>query len=174
MRIINLLIIIGVINISCTSSKKSEWRTETIKQEVIDTELAFSNFSKQYGFARALAKYAADDAIKLNPRNYATIGKLQLQKEAEADTVGISQGIITWKPLKIDVSESGDLASAFGDYYYTFKLEQTTRDTTLYGNYITIWKKQTDGTWKFIIDGGNPTPGATTDLMLETMDLINE
>jgi ketosteroid isomerase-like protein len=24
---------------------------------------------------------------------------------------------------------------------------------------LTIWQKQSDGTWKFVVDGGNVTPG---------------
>jgi hypothetical protein len=27
-----------------------------------------------------------------------------------------------------------------------------------YGNYMSVWKKQDDGSWKFVLDGGNTTP----------------
>ncbi len=27
-----------------------------------------------------------------------------------------------------------------------------------YGKYVTIWKKQADGTWKFVVDVGNKSP----------------
>lgn len=151
---------------SCAIPKKEDGDKEKIKQEIIAIELAFSNYSKQHGFAKALAEYAAPDVIKLNPRMFATFGKAELQHEAKADSIGSSEGVLTWKPLKVDVSESGDMASAFGDWYYSYKLPATAKDTTLYGNYITVWKKQKDGTWKFIIDGGNPTPGPTTDSLL--------
>jgi ketosteroid isomerase-like protein len=31
-------------------------------------------------------------------------------------------------------------------------------DTTLFGNYITVWKKQSDGSWKYVSDAGSNTP----------------
>lgn len=135
--------------------------------EVVDNDLAFSDFSQKNGFAKALAEYAAPDAIKLNPRQYSTFGKEQLQKEAAADSLGSSEGALTWKPMKVHVSDAGDMAAAFGDWYFTFKSPKTSNDTTLYGNYTTVWKKQADGTWKFILDSGNPVPGPTTEQMLQ-------
>ncbi len=30
--------------------------------------------------------------------------------------------------------------------------------TTTYGNYVTVWKRQPDGKWKYVLDGGNTTP----------------
>ena len=145
---------------------KSVEELKQIEKEIIEMEKAFSNYSEQHGFAKALAEYSADNAIKLNTRQFATFGKEELQKEAAMDSTGSTQGTLTWKPLKIQVSESGDMAAAFGDWYYKFKSPKTMRDTTIYGNYITVWEKQKNGTWKFIIDGGNPAPGPTTDQML--------
>lgn len=152
---------------ACSTSKKSEEELEKIKQDVIDNDIAFSRYSQQNGFAKALAHYAADNSIKLNPRQYATFGKAELQKQADADSTGSSEGALTWQPKKVDVSQSGDLAAAFGDWYFSFKSPRTKRDTVIYGNYITVWSKQEDGSWKFILDGGNPVPGPTTDEMLE-------
>lgn len=167
MKTKDVLIVIGIVCFSCSRLVKTEQNSEGIKQDIINIEQAFSDYSKQHGFAKAIAEYAADDVIKLNSGRFAAFGKAQLRKEANVDSIGSSQGTLTWKPLKVDVSESGDMASAFGDWYFTFKLPETFKDTTLYGNYITVWKKQKDGTWKFIIDGGNPNQGPTSDIMLE-------
>jgi len=37
-------------------------------------------------------------------------------------------------------------------------LTKTGADTVIYGVYVSIWKKQKDGSWKYILDGGNTTP----------------
>jgi ketosteroid isomerase-like protein len=34
------------------------------------------------------------------------------------------------------------------------------KDTTIFGTYTSIWKKQSDGTWKFVLDTGNEGVGA--------------
>ncbi len=159
-------IFIACFSLACAPKKITEAELEKIKQEVIDIDLEFSSFSKENGFAKALAKYAADDAIKLNPRQYAAFGKTQLQKEADADSTSSSEESLTWQPKKVHVSASGDLAAAFGDWYFNFKSPRTNNDTIVYGNYLTVWKKQADGTWKYVFDGGNAVPGPTTEEML--------
>jgi ketosteroid isomerase-like protein len=57
---------------------------------------------------------------------------------------------ITWQPFKAEAS--GDLGYTIGNWKYQ------TKDTIMYGNYCTIWKRQQDGNWKFVFDGGNNTP----------------
>ena len=56
---------------------------------------------------------------------------------------------LTWKPDGGEIATSGDLGFTYGIY----KLEM--KDTVLKGTYVSIWKKQTDGKWKFVLDSGN-------------------
>jgi ketosteroid isomerase-like protein len=47
-----------------------------------------------------------------------------------------------------------------GDLGYTYELfTVTAKDTTMQGTYVSIWKKQKDGNWKFVLDTGNPGGG---------------
>ena len=56
---------------------------------------------------------------------------------------------------KAEASEN--IGYTFGWWkYYTKK--KSGSDTVYQGVYITVWKKQKDGTWKYVIDGGNDTP----------------
>jgi hypothetical protein len=48
---------------------------------------------------------------------------------------------------------SNNQADILGNWKYV------TPDTTMYGLYYTIWKRQTDGKWKWSVDGGNNMPG---------------
>jgi ketosteroid isomerase-like protein len=59
---------------------------------------------------------------------------------------------ISWEPYKAEASSSGDLGYTLGNW------KLVTPDTTYYGNYYTAWKKGKDGTWKWVVDGGNNTP----------------
>ena len=164
-----VLILLLTLVSACSIPQADKVDLARIEQEILAVEKAFSDYSEQNGFAKALAEYASEDVIKLNHNEHPTLGKAQLQKEAMLDSIGSRQGTITWKPLKIWVAESGDMASAFGDWYFKDRSHGITNDSTLYGNYVTVWVKQNDGTWKFAIDGGNPTPGPTTDAMLDLL-----
>ena len=62
---------------------------------------------------------------------------------------------LTWEPLRADIAASGDLGWTTGRYTSTAALpDGTTRSGQ--GRYVTIWRKQTDGSWKVVMDLGNP------------------
>ena len=63
---------------------------------------------------------------------------------------------LTWEPLRADIAASGDLGWTTG----TYVSEATAADGTKRrgeGRYVTIWRKQADGSWKVVMDLGNPT-----------------
>lgn len=101
------------------------------------------------GFHKTLLLYADDSVVKPQEGQLPVIGKQALIKywAGKDETKDIS-----WSPYKAEASKSGELGYTLGNWKFV------TKDTTLYGNYYTIWKKQNDGKWKFIVDGGNNTP----------------
>ncbi len=109
------------------------------------------------GMQEAFIKYAADDVVKLRPGEAPIMNKPDLEKMfAEHAQDGVLK--FQWTPVKADIAASGDLGYTFGNWSIFVKSDGTTRDTTIYGNYISIWKKQKDGSWKYVLDGGNSTP----------------
>ncbi len=58
---------------------------------------------------------------------------------------------MTWKPKGANVAASGDLGYTYGVY----EIHTSAQDTVLYGTYVSIWKKQQNGKWKFVLDSGN-------------------
>lgn len=61
---------------------------------------------------------------------------------------------IRWQPLDAAISSSGDLGYTIGAYEIVRSGENAGVVTT--GKYVTIWKKQADGSWKVIFDSGVP------------------
>jgi ketosteroid isomerase-like protein len=53
---------------------------------------------------------------------------------------------LTWTAEKAEVSNGGDLGYSTGMYIATFG------ETTDKGKYVTIWRKQPDGSWKVVED----------------------
>ena len=62
---------------------------------------------------------------------------------------------LRWEPREAHVSSSGDLGYTLG----TFTLETADaegRKETRTGHYVTVWRKQPDGTWQAVADAGSP------------------
>lgn len=58
---------------------------------------------------------------------------------------------ISWHVDRADVARSGDLGYTSGAYEMTFK-DATGKPLSDKGKYVTVWKKQKDGTWKVLLD----------------------
>jgi ketosteroid isomerase-like protein len=65
--------------------------------------------------------------------------------------------LLTWEPVKAEATST--LGYTFGGYTLQMKTNDGLRDTTLYGNYVSIWKRKKDGSWRYVLDTGNSTPG---------------
>jgi ketosteroid isomerase-like protein len=129
---------------------------ETLKKEVLAADRAFSELSKAKGTKEAFIFYAAPEVIKPQPDQQPIIGKDALINSFEKTPAQDFE--LTWEPLKAEVS--GSLGYTFGNYFLKTKMADM-RDTIFYGNYVSIWKKQPNGTWQYVLDTGNPTPGPT-------------
>lgn len=137
--------------LSCSPQLKDD--IEVTKQEIIKTDKAFSALCEQKGMKKAFVLYASDDVIKPRDNKQPLIGKNALIKSFEGAPP--QAFTLTWEPLKADVSEG--LGYTFGNWQMKSKTSNGT-DTTYYGNYVSIWKRQSDGAWKYVFDSGNPTP----------------
>ena len=63
---------------------------------------------------------------------------------------------LSWEPLRADIAASGELGWTTG----SFVSEAVGADGEVQrgqGRYVTIWRKQPDGSWKVVMDLGNPT-----------------
>lgn len=69
---------------------------------------------------------------------------------------------ITWQADKADVARSGELGYTSGTYRMTFS-DPSGKTVSDKGKYVTVWKKQKDGSWKVALDIFNtdlPVAGA--------------
>lgn len=62
---------------------------------------------------------------------------------------------LTWVPTMAFASEAGDLGYTLGTWQST-RYNDAGRGQVTTGKYVTIWRKQADGGWKVVFDGGNP------------------
>jgi ketosteroid isomerase-like protein len=140
-------IVLVLLLFSCTQQKQGD--IEIWKKEIVDTEHAFAAMAKTEGVAKAFVTFAADDAVLLRSN------ELIKGKEAIKASYGIrffsEEAALTWSPDFVDVSSSGDLGYTYGKYSYTSS-DSLGNAITNEGIFHTVWKRQSDNTWKFVWD----------------------
>lgn len=124
---------------------------EADKAALIKTDENFLKTAEARGLAEAFVAFAAPDAVMMPGGSNPVTGAAAIRAQFADGT-----GHLTWKPFKAEVSKSGDLGYTLG----TYELETRTegQSVTRYGKYCSVWKKQTDGAWKWVVDIGNPSP----------------
>ena len=66
----------------------------------------------------------------------------------------------SWTTTKVVVSQAADIAYSVGTYEDTLK-DAKGKPAKEIGKFVTVWKKQPDGSWKAVEDIGNPDGPAT-------------
>lgn len=119
---------------------------------LVAAERAFAKTSVEKGVRASFLEFFADDGIGFSPHP-TRIREAYLKRPAPPTRPPV---VLDWKPVYADVSRAGDLGYTTGPY--TFKDLSPGKKPTLYGVYFSIWKKQTDGSWKVEVDAGIQTP----------------
>jgi ketosteroid isomerase-like protein len=143
-------IIFGLAMVLCATSCKTKEQTAKtdINFELLQQDIAFSELSVKVGIKNAYLEYADSNAVFLKPNS------LPLE---DADAIDYIISLddkdfnFRWEPKKATVAGSAELGYTYGLYEITNK----TDSSMVTGNYVTIWKKQTDGKWKFALQTSN-------------------
>ena len=112
---------------------------EVSPAEVIAAEREFAADAQARGFIAAFKKYAAPEAIGFQPDAVNVQQSLADQPDEPADRS------LKWWPVWGGIAKSGDLGFTTGPY---------TSGEARFGHYFTVWAKQSEGTWRWIYDGG--------------------
>jgi len=116
-----------------------------------DTEVAWNKDAKD---ADKSAGYYAEDATLLIPNQPVITGRdaaRQMFKEYAADP----NFSLHFQAVKVDVAKSGDLGYTQGTYTMTMTDPATKKPVNDKGKYLTIYRKQADGSWKAVEDTFN-------------------
>ena len=131
------------------------------ERSLVKTELAFSKSAGDNGIANAFYRFMDDNGIVLSGSglllNKKSYQKLMSQKPRRG-----WKNKFQWKPIFTRVSDSGDLGYNFGPYEYTITNPEG-ENQSFFGYFITVWKKQLNGNWKFVFDGGNQVQSSDKD-----------
>jgi ketosteroid isomerase-like protein len=96
-----------------------------------------------------IAFYAADPVVLL-PNDQLASGK-ELLRHAVTRLLALPHLSVAWRPIKVEVARSGDLALLIGAYELRFG-DSRGAPVSDRGRRLEIWRKQADGTWKCSVD----------------------
>jgi len=122
---------------------------EKIKKEIFETEKAFEAMTADKGIAEAFFFFADENAAISRGGDSVIIGKDAIREFYCKKN--LQNASVQWTPDFIDVSASGDLGYTYGSYCWVIVGEKG--DTTNQkGIFHTVWKRQTDGSWRYVWD----------------------
>ncbi|MCB0195206.1 MAG: SgcJ/EcaC family oxidoreductase [Anaerolineae bacterium] len=113
----------------------------------------------------------ADDAMQFPPESLPIVGKEALRAGLESELEAITYDMeITNK----EVNVSGDMAVARGTYAATITFKDGSEPMTVDGKYMTLLKRQPDGSWKIFRDiyNSNVPPAMDDQASVTTEPMI--
>jgi ketosteroid isomerase-like protein len=121
--------------------------------QVRSADSLFSDLAYRMGTGFAFSNTAADNGVVFgNPQ--LVVGPNAIRAFYAGQEPSTS---LTWRPVYTVVASSRDLGFTVGEYIATGR-GASGAAVQRFGKYLTVWTLQRDGTWKFVVDGGNSTP----------------
>ncbi len=121
----------------------------------------FNTMAQKDGIVAAFKFYAAPDARMFRREEVPVKGPDEIAALMSEDYA--SGGSLVWEPREAVAGDDGTAGYTHGRWTYVSPASEDGKTTTLVGTYVTVWRKQPDGSLKFVADIGNPDrkqPGA--------------
>jgi ketosteroid isomerase-like protein len=125
---------------------------------LFDLETRFAREVAARGGA-GFAAWFAEDGVALGNGKAPLMGRVAIQKSANWDPKVYQ---LTWTPTDAQMGPSGDEGFTWG-HFEGHSNDMNGNPVTVTGRFITIWRKQADGSWKVELDAGANEPVAAGD-----------
>ena len=143
MRFAILMLVLGVAGIA---------HAQTPLEEMVKTEQAFSKMAEEKNTREAFMTFIAEDGLLFRPG--AVNGKKWMLEQPVPPSD--KKPLLAWQPNFARMSASGDMGFTTGPW--EAKADIKDAKPSGYGHFVTVWKKQPDGSWKFVVDLGISHP----------------
>ena len=150
---LTLLLVLVSLGFAQNSQKQTPAPSKkTALQAMVDTERAFAKMSEEQGTRPAFMSLIADEGILFRPT--AVKGKQWMTEHPLPQSD--NRPLLSWYPAVAGIARAGDLGYTTGPW--EFKSDIRDAKPVAWGNFLTVWKRQADGSWKFVIDLGTSNP----------------
>jgi ketosteroid isomerase-like protein len=121
---------------------------------LLNADRALAAESHRIGFVAAYSKAMAPDARKLDGGALTLIGPGPILAQLKRYPADLT---LEWTPQEAMVADSGEMGFTWG-YYVSTGHDRNGAVVTSYGKYLDVWRRQSDGVWRWIADIGNGNP----------------
>ena len=146
MRITGLFLTVCLLIYSC-QDKTNNSKKEKAINEIQQAEKDFDKMAAEKGIAEAFWYFADSNAVIR--RDSVIKGKNNIRGFYSKDFY--KTATVTWSPDFTDASETGDLGYTYGKYLWQSR-DSTGKTNEARGVFHTVWKKQKDGSWRYVWD----------------------
>ena len=151
MRSIVFIVILAIVLASCGEHSHKVYADARQKavDEINQAEKDFDKMAAEKGIAEAFWFYADSTATIKRDRDSLIHGKEAIRNYYSAPVY--KTATVTWAPDFTSASENGDFGYTYGKYHWQSK-DSTGKVLEYKGVFHTVWKRQADGTWKYVWD----------------------
>jgi len=146
MKKVVILFLIPLCISNCETKIKSK---QELEAEVYKAESNFNSLSQTKGIKEAFYTFADNNAVLKRENDTLIKGKENI-KNYYSD-IKFKKVSVTWKPDFVEVSKDGEMAFTYGKYIWTVT-DSIGNKKDFKGIFHTVWKRQNDGSWKYIWD----------------------
>lgn len=147
MRIVIAVFLVLLCSCQEPEKPKETNSSETAIFELQSVDAAFSEKSKKEGFRKAYLEFIDDDGMLMRDNSLPFKGAKAIETISSWNDSSV---VLSWEPLGADVAASGELGYTYGTYEMRDHADQVEK-----GTYVTVWKKNKNGVWKFVLDSNN-------------------
>ncbi len=122
-------------------------------EEMMAADSAFAKMAAEEGVPAAFAAYAAPDVRMFPDGGEPYSGRDALIERFAAWPDG---AVLRWTPAEGMAAAGGDFGFTWGRFVFTAAGDAGPVEE--HGKYVSIWRKEPDGVWKFVADIGNASP----------------
>ncbi|MGI8435579.1 MAG: hypothetical protein ACR2NX_01550 [Chthoniobacterales bacterium] len=141
------IFLIGLCFLAVTA-RAQDCDPQAAAQAMLENEARFVALGQEKDARTASLEFLADDAIMLEP---GPVNARKTWNERKAAPLSLQ-----WKPSFGAMARSCDLGFTTGPAEW--RRNKGDEKPLGYGQYISVWKKQKDDTWKVVVDVGGPVP----------------
>lgn len=132
-------------------------RTDLMSRPMRDFAVADASFARMAGESGAPAAFgfwAAPDGVTFGPGSILNIGPSSIRDAFAASPA--SQALWKWAPVAAGASADGTLGFTVGEA--SIRPPGAADADAFLSKYLTVWRRQGDGTIRYLVDGGNSRP----------------
>ncbi len=145
MKLYSLYFLSFVFLIGCAGPNNEAPASDpTAHLSLIKADKAFSVRCETNGMKDAFIDYLDSNGVLIRSNHLPIVGANAIDYLIQQDDSGYK---LSWNPQHAEVSESGELGYTYGIY----ALRSTMGDSIVFGSYANVWKKQSDGNWKLLL-----------------------